>query len=139
MHLPSVRFSDDSAGALECVAWASKSILNGRLRDDALNDVPCAVMVVSRVIHAAAEAAFAHDHPMVSRSIGDPEIQYTHWAALSDACGVPPLPVMSASGPSVEEEVDGTRAIAAPVSKRINWQALLPVLLNLLPLIFQKT
>lgn len=50
MPVPVVSFSPDSANAYECVAWAARSIVNGQVRAEALEDIPATGRVLYRVL-----------------------------------------------------------------------------------------
>lgn len=47
--IPVVTFAADSASSLECVTWAVRSVINGELVDEALQDVPGAYRAIARV------------------------------------------------------------------------------------------
>lgn len=50
MPIPVVSFSPDSANPYECVTWAARSILNGQVRAEALEDIPATGRVLYRVL-----------------------------------------------------------------------------------------
>jgi hypothetical protein len=47
--IPVVTFAADSASSIECVTWAVRSVINGELVDEALQDVPGAGRAIARV------------------------------------------------------------------------------------------
>lgn len=71
MAVPKIMFTDDSASVIECVTWVGKAFVGRTITQEALEDIPGTILVVSRVAHTVAEqvagrAVFAEQEQVTS-------------------------------------------------------------------------
>lgn len=82
MAVPRIEFTDDSASVVDCVAWATKSIVQGSLTEEARADIPATTLVLARVTHEVTKRAFPQVYGEQPPSEAD-----EHFAVLAAECG----------------------------------------------------